>query len=665
MRTKRILFIWCITICLSIGQLGAQNMRSNSFNRGGSVGASGSTDSLQKRDKSEDSIGIFYRLYNSLTIQNMDTSIADFYSKFILPYSNYHLGNLGNASKSYLFNPLQRGGWDAGFRAYEVYNYTLEQTPFYQTTKPYTELGYLLGGKGEQLIEILHTQNKTKQFNYSFAYRFSNAPGNLKNQQANLNNMRMTANFQSKRKRYASYWVMLSNKSASSENGGLANSALIDSLSLNNPYELETRLGISGASFRNPFNTYIATGSTYKEQNFVWKQTYDIGQKDSLVKDTVTTYLFYPRLRFQNEIKYQSNQFVFGDANPSELNYQQFFNYKLPVGNTMLFQDNWKRFTNEFSLVSFPEKTNPNQYLQIGLGYQSLNFKDTLQTWSNNDIYGLGVYKNKTKNLRWDIQASGKLFLSGYQAGDYEAQFSLSRILNNKGDQLALWVQNSNRTPSFNRLGITAFPISKLSTIDKENIIELGAMWDQKSQGLTASFQYKLIQNYQYFGSGYQPMVYNKVLSYLKGTVSNQIKLSRHWNWYNELTLQLVDPNAPLHLPVIFTRQRLAFEGNFFKNLFLSTGLELIYHTSFQPDGYMPLSGQFYLQDQFTANNRPIANAFLNFRIKRFKGFIRMEQLNTLLATSNQLGTRYHFTAPNYLGTGTWLRVGIWWNFIN
>jgi len=661
MRTKRNLLICCIAIGLSIGQLSAQNMRFNSFGGGGG----GATDSLQKRDKSEDSIAMFYRLYNSLTIQQMDTAITDFYTKFILPYSNYHLGNLGNASKSYFFNPLQRGGWDAGFRAYEVYNYTLEQTPFYQTTKPYTELGYLLGGKGEQLIEILHTQNKTKQFNYSFAYRFSNAPGNLKNQHANLNNLRMTANYQSKRKRYASFWVMLSNKSASSENGGLVNSALIDSLSLNNPYELETRLGISGASFRNPFNTNIATGSTYKEQSFVWKQTYDVGQKDSLVKDTLTTYLFYPRLRFQNEIKYQTNQFIFADANPTTLKYEEYFNYTLPVGNSMLFQDQWKRFTNEFSLVSFPEKTNPNQYLQIGLGYQSLNFKDSVQTWSNYDLYGLSVYKNKTKNLRWDIQASGKLFLNGYHAGDYEAQFSLSSVFNKKGDQLSLWVQNSNRTPSFNRLGITAFPIEQRGTIDKENIIELGALWDQKSNGMTASFQYKLIQNFQYFGSGYQPMVYDKVLSYAKGTVSNKMKLSRHWNWYNELTLQLVDPNAPLHLPVLFTRQRLAFEGNFFKNLFLSTGLELIYHSSFQPDGYMPLNGQFYLQDQFTANNRPIANAFLNFRIKRFKGFVRMEQLNTLLATSNQLGTRYQFTAPNYLGTGTWLRVGIWWNFIN
>ena len=88
MRTKRILFICCFATCLLNGQLSAQNMRFNSFGGGGGGGA---TDSLQKRDKAEDSIAIYYRLYNSLAIRNMDTSVADFFSKFILPYSNYHL----------------------------------------------------------------------------------------------------------------------------------------------------------------------------------------------------------------------------------------------------------------------------------------------------------------------------------------------------------------------------------------------------------------------------------------------------------------------------------------------------------------------------------------------------------------------------------------------
>jgi len=82
----------------------------------------------------------------------------------------------------------------------------------------------------------------------------------------------------------------------------LIKSDLLDSLSLGNPYELDTRLGVSGMTFKNPFNTSISTGTTYKENLFLLKQTYDVGQKDSIVKDTVTTYMFYPRLRFQNEI---------------------------------------------------------------------------------------------------------------------------------------------------------------------------------------------------------------------------------------------------------------------------------------------------------------------------------------------------------------------------
>jgi hypothetical protein len=79
----------------------------------------------------------------------------------------------------------------------------------------------------------------------------------------------------------------------------------------------------------------------------------------------------------------------------------------------------------------------------------------------------------------------------------------------------------------------------------------------------------------------------------------------------------------------------------------------------------MPLTGQFYVQNQETLTNRPTTNAFLHFMIKRLKAYIRVENLNTLLPTSAALGNHYNFTAANYPGTGTWVRVGIWWNFIN
>jgi hypothetical protein len=358
---KRILFSLVIVVLLHI-ETSAQKFSNALRNTGRSNSMGESKDSLQRRDQNADSITLFYKLYNNNEIRKLDSSINDFFVHYPLPYTHYNLGNLGTAAKSYLFSTQKKGGFDPGFHAYDAYNYTLAATPFYQTTRPFTEFGYLLGGKGEQLIEVKHTQNKTQQLNFSFEYRFSNSPGNVKNQNANLNNMRITAHFQSKRKRYESYFVMLANKAASSENGGLVNAALLDSLSLNNPYELETRLGVSGASFRNPFNTTIATGSTYRNNTYLWRQTYDLGQKDSIVKDTVVIHLFYPRLRFQNELKLQSNQFVFEDKSPNEFNYLEYFNYKNLPSGTVKFADSWNLVTNDFSLISYPQKNNSNQF---------------------------------------------------------------------------------------------------------------------------------------------------------------------------------------------------------------------------------------------------------------------------------------------------------------
>jgi len=666
---KKNLFLFIVLLLLQLMAIGQQPMQVMGRNDGlgGNYGQQAKkTDSLQRRDKNADSITIYFKYYQSNEIQKLDSSINDFFVHYPIPYTTYNLGNLGTASKSFLFNTHHTIGWDGGFHSFDGYNYTLEETAFYQTTRPYTEFAYLLGGKGEQLVEVKHTQNRQQQLNYSFEYRFSNAPGNVKNQNANVNNMRITAHFQSKRKRYESYLAMLFNSNASSENGGLKNAALLDSLSLNDPYELDTRLGVSGTSFRNPFNTSIATGTTYHQNIFSWKQTYDFGQKDSLVKDTIITHFFYPRFRLQNEIKVQNSQFSFSDANPNSNNYFTYFGILYDSSKAIKYVDNWNKYTNEFSVISFPEKLNSNQFLQVGTGYSQMTANFIQKAgWNNYDLYSFGAYKNKTSNQLWDLFLYGNLYMNGFHAGDFSVQAALSRILTKKGTFLKLSFQNTNRTPSMNTLGVTQFPIYALQSIQKENATILEGVMGNQLKEWNAGVSYQIIQHYQYYASGFQPVVYGNLVNYIKGQLAQKIGLTKHWNWYNQITVQVVDPNAPIHIPLILTRQRIAFEGNFYKNLNLSTGLEVIYHSNYQADAYMPFTGQFYLQNSYTTQNRPTINAFLNFMIKRFKGYVRLENVNTLLPTSKSLGNAYNFTAQNYPSLGLWFRVGVWWNFIN
>ena len=164
--------------------------------------SAGKNDSLQTRNSLADSITIFYKHFDSTKLRTLDSSINDFSRYFPLPYSVRSLGNLGTATQSLLFNPYMKAGFNAGFHGYDSYNYTLENTRFYETTRPFTELAFILGAKAEQVVDFLHTQNKKDNFNFSLQYRFSNSPGAVKNQNANVNNLRFTSHFKSNNRKY-------------------------------------------------------------------------------------------------------------------------------------------------------------------------------------------------------------------------------------------------------------------------------------------------------------------------------------------------------------------------------------------------------------------------------------------------------------------------------
>ncbi len=654
-------------VCLfAAGSLLAQPSILRNIGRGGSRGSKGG-DSLVHRTFKEDSISINFRYLDSSRNYTFDSSIADFTKRFPIPADHVFLGNDGSATKSILFNPYLKAGWDPGFHAFDVYKWNLQNVRFFNTTRPYTELGYILGSRVEQIIEVLHTQNLKPYWNISFQYRLINSPGVFKNQKSIHNNYLLTSWYQSPSKRYNNYFVVLANNLKANESGGLKNDS---SNYLNNPiykdrFNIPTKIGSDAAFQADFFSTKLTTGNWYKEVNVLMRQQYDLGKKDSIVTDSTVIPLFYPRLRFEHTLNFGKYSYTYLDTNIGDSDYYKTY-YNIYSTDTLKIKDSWQELSNDFSIYQFPDAKNLHQYIKAGIQYQLLKGNFDNSSASLHNFIAHGEYINRTKNQKWDLEASGALYLNGYNSGDYNGAVSLQRIISPKIGALKVGFQNVNRSPSYIYNTHSSFYLDTVfNKFSKENVTHVYAVAWQPKYKIQLSADYYLVSNYLYLTNFYKLQQENALFNVLRINAYKTFKITRHWNWHAEVHVQQKTGNAQVNFPLAYTRNRLAFEGVFFKTLVLSTGFEVLYTTPYKADNYSPVLGQFFYQDSLQISNRPTVSAYLHFRIRSFQGYLRAENLNTLGVFSSSGLTKNNMAAPDYPYPGMLIRFGFYWSFVN
>lgn len=662
-------YIVCILLLIAASEhLSAQGGLLRRIPRGG--GGGGATkDSLQKRDNLQDSITINFRYLDSSRMQKFDSSITDFTMRFPVPWYHYHLGNVGNATQSLLFNPKMRSGWDHGFHQYDVYNLTDNETKFYNTTRPYTEIHYQIGSRLEQLIGLLHTQNIMPNWNASFQYRLVNSPGFFRNQNTNHNNYRFGSWYQSKNRRYHNFVIVAANKLMSSENGGLLSSSFLDSTNFSERSTIPTKLGpLQGQTSRNFFENDIVTGTRYTNASFLLRQQYDIGQKDSIVTDSSVIPLFYPRLRVEHTLNYKTYNYRFTDLSPVLDYYKANYGVTDTVLNRFILQDKWKDLTNDFSIYQFPDAKNSQQFFKAGAAFQLLTgtFDTGTRTNKYHNFLVHGEYRNKTRNQKWDIEAFGHFYVNGMNAGDYNAHISLKRMISKKLGFLEVGFGNVNRTPSFVFDSTSSFYTGTYQNFKKENTTEIFGSFELPSQKFKLSGRYMLLSNYTYFSSYNQAAQYGTLFNMLQVTAQKQFKIGGKWNWRTWVTLQQLTGDPPVNVPLIFTRNQVGYDGNLnFKNLLISFGLEFRYYTPYKADRYAPVIGQFFNQNDTTVTMKfPETAAYMHFRIRTFTAYLRFENLNSLDISSGKF-VNNNIVSPDYAYPGMQMRIGVYWSFIN
>ncbi|MGG9964501.1 putative porin [Ferruginibacter sp. SUN106] len=625
---------------------------------------------FEHRDDKKDSISISYKYLDSVRINRLDSSINDFDKYFSVPSSWQYLGNNGAAAYPLIYTPNLKPGWDAGFHAFDVYRYKLEDTKFYKTTKPFTQLSYQLASGKEQMIKALHTQNPRQNWNFGFDYRLISAPGFFITQNTNHKSYRLFSTYQGKRKRYAAYFVLMGNTIKNSENGGITNDSSLADPNKKKRYAIDVNLGNALNYTPNPFNASVSTGNIDKDLTFFLRQTYDIGKKDSVaVNDSTTEYLFYPKLRAQYTFTYSHYNYLFQDLSADTLIYKTWYDtvLKTQLLDTFSVHEKWSVISNDFSLLQFPDTKNSAQFLLAGARIENIRAQfyraTAIESKNYYNIILHGEYRNKTRNKLWDVLLKGEFYLNGLNSGDYKANASIDRYLNKKLGDVRLFFTNVNRSPSFIYNSLSAFNFKNATISKKENIISFGA--EAHNQFVNLGFKNHLITNLAYFSDYYHTAQSTKVINLLQLFASKKIKLTKKINWYAEAVVQQTDGSAPVKVPLVFTRNRLAFEGVYYKNLNLSTGLEVRYYTPYEGYNYSPVMGQFMPQDTMKLKNLPDISAFFDFRIKSFTAYIRAENLNTVSVADGFGFTNNNFAAPHYPTQGLMIRFGIQWNFIN
>jgi len=658
-----------VTIVFIVGCFTAsgQNNPLNRFRGMGSGGAS--KDSLQHRK--DDTISISYRYLDSSRLLKIDSEVYNFYLRYPLQPTYIDFGNIGTASHDLIFNPFMQPGWDGGRHAYDPYVYTIEDSRFYNTTKPYSELGYLLGSHAEQMINLTTTQNITRNWNAFFNYRLINSPGTYNNQNTNHNNYRFTSWYRSDNKRYQAFLLLLGSKLESAENGGIQNNADLDSTSYVNRFTIPTNMGIQNtfAGTNQFFSSNIATGTFYTTGFFALRQQYDIiGLKDSIVTDTVVTPLFYPKFRAEQTINYSTFHERFLDYYPQPKYYIGNLNF-ISVPDTINLSDLWHNLTNDFSLYSFPDSKNPQQFLKAGLTVQTMKGSYDAGEVSYYNLFAHGEYRNKTKNKKWDVEAFGNFYINGTNAGDYNVYISLKRQISKSLGFLQMGFENVNRSVSMAWTQQSSFGFGVDRAFNKENVIHLFGSYDQPKLELTLSANYYLMNNYPYFKDYYFAEQETNPFNVLIISADKRFALTRHLILRASAIVQKVAGASPVHIPLFVTHDQIGYEGKLgLKNLVLATGLEIRYYTPYLADGYSPIVGQFFSQTETTiAQKLPDINAYVNLRIRSFVAYFRLENLNTAQVTpAYGFGfTNNNFVAPSYPYAGLKIRLGIYWSFVN
>jgi hypothetical protein len=552
------------------------------------------------------------------------------------------LGNIGTAGRSAIFSVHQPVGFNGVFNPYSTYFFAPQNTRFYNTTKPFTELFYTQGSQELLFLKATHTQNILPRWNVGVDFQRISSEGFLLRQKTSHYNTQITTNYHSKDKRYYLLAAFTWNKGTLQENGGIVSDSSFEALSGSNK-TVNVNLNFSQNQYRN---------------RSAWvKQYYRFGTSNTVIQGDDTLYGFDPKSQISHTIKAEETSHIFinsGDSNLVLLP-NQFYSTTPYQTYDSLYNGLLENKIN-YSWLNTPNKLS-GTFLNVGISHQAAVVSQSTYTRNHQNLIAEAQFEKRNKGYNTlSFFADASIVLWGFNQNNHLLKAGLS--YHTKPFELSVSAAQQQYTPDYAMLKFASnqfvwdnnFDIS--GSLSQHVVLKTNAF----KNNFTLSFNHYLISKHTYLNQNLLPEQASGDASVIHVQLDKTFKV---WKFFFKHTLHYQQSNAKyIPVPEFGGMLRYYFETNFYTSK-IQLGVDVFYNTAYYGMGWSPATRMFYVQQQNKIGNYPLVNPFISMQIKRAVLFGIFEHANQNLVNKG------FYNTPHYPVSLQSFRMGVRWRLYN
>jgi hypothetical protein len=551
------------------------------------------------------------------------------------------LGNPGTALTPMLLKSETRQTgftyWPSNF---DYYFFNRKNVEYLNTRNPYTNVYLASGTKEEQYFKAKHSQNITPQLNMAVSFNKLRSHGDYLRQAGNHTNVSLSSNYLSKDGNYFLLGNILYNKLRVQENGGIADDTEFEEAGFSDKKLIEVNLRTAQRGVWNK-GAYLKQGIAYGTSS-----NHPIPDSSKAKK--------YSKGFISHSIAIEDNSIVFLDSDPDTDYYESILRDSIQTRDSVYY---WK-IENEFAwAINSTSGSVCRPKFKIAFAHQFSRVKQFEIDSVMQNIIAKAEYNRRGQRTLWSV--SGEYLAAGSQRGELYAKSDVKYRLQDSTSFIGVSSNFSISNPEFifNRYLSNHYEWSY--NWNKYKVATSSLIYSSKKLKLIMGVSAYYYNAPLYFDVKARPKQYSGSITAYSAFVKKSFNIGK-WVFANTVRYQHIPDSTIIRLPAIVSENAIYYENSLFNNaLRIQAGVDIYYTSSFMGNAYMPVTGQYHIQNEETIGNYPYADLFVNLKIRTVRFFLKYEHANAGL-----IGNRYYLVPHHPLFDASFV-FGLSWDFYN